>query len=75
MKMTLSEPLLYLPNPIKASLDLTSIGITVGAFMSWLPHITALFTLIWTILRILETEPVRRWTKKWKRNHKKRRNG
>ena len=38
----------------KTTLDLASAGIAVGTIVSYLPSIAALFTIIWTALRIYE---------------------
>lgn len=42
----------------KAAGDLVSAGIAVGALFQWLPAIAALFTIIWTGLRIYESDTV-----------------
>jgi hypothetical protein len=38
----------------------------MGTLMSWLPSIAALFTIIWTAIRIYETKTVQGWLKKGK---------
>jgi hypothetical protein len=48
-----------LPDLAKASGDVMSFGIVAGTFAELLPHIAALLTIVWTIIRILETETVR----------------
>lgn len=35
--------------------DVLSVGTVVGAIVGWLPAIAALFTIIWTAIRIYET--------------------
>ena len=46
---------------IKVVGDGASIGVVVTTLMGYLPAIAALFTIIWTIIRIWETETVRRF--------------
>lgn len=44
----------------KTHLDIVAVGTTVGTLGDWLPPIAALFTIIWTALRIFETETVQK---------------
>tara|TARA_R110000824_G_scaffold169478_1_gene346593 strand:- start:321 stop:497 length:177 start_codon:yes stop_codon:yes gene_type:complete len=58
-----------LQNPIKDPetihlLDITSIGVLLGSLTSLLPAIAAIFTIVWTALRIYETKTVQAWLKK-----------
>jgi hypothetical protein len=46
----------------KQMLDVLSVATVVGALMDMLPSIAALFTIVWTGLRIWETDTVRGWT-------------
>ena len=46
----------------KQILDVLSVATVVGALMDMLPSIAALFTILWTGLRIWETDTVRVWT-------------
>jgi hypothetical protein len=48
----------------KHLLDATSIFTAVGTLFSWLPHLAALFTIIWTGIRIYETKSVQSWLRK-----------
>lgn len=47
-----------LPNIDKNFLDITSVGITIGTLLSVLPHIAAVLTILWTAIRIYETETI-----------------
>jgi len=47
-----------LPGAAKLSFDVVSAGIAVGTLAQLLPHIAALLTIVWTLIRILETETV-----------------
>lgn len=49
--MTLSEH-------AKTTVDYIAAGVTVGTILSWLPHIAAALTIVWTIIRIYETQTV-----------------
>lgn len=48
---------------IKSALDWASIGTAVLTFTQYMPAIAALFTIIWTLIRIFETATVRGWIK------------
>lgn len=40
--------------------DAASAGIVVGSLAGWLPAIAALLTIVWTLIRILETNTVQK---------------
>ena len=42
----------------KHILDFASIFTAVGTVLQWLPYLAALFTIVWTGIRIYETETV-----------------
>lgn len=44
----------------KATVDLASGGITLGAFFDAIPEITALIALVWWLLRIYESPTVQK---------------
>ena len=44
----------------KVVLDGLSISTVVGALLGWLPAIAALFTIIWTAIRIWETKTIQK---------------
>jgi len=46
----------------KQLLDVLSVATVIGAIVDILPSIAALFTIVWTGLRIWETDTVRGWT-------------
>lgn len=48
----------------KNLLDISSVTIVLGTLVSWLPAVAALASLVWSIIRIYETETVQRWIKK-----------
>ena len=46
----------------KMIFDGLSMVVVVGTLATWLPPIAALLSIIWTIIRIFETDTVRGWT-------------
>ncbi len=40
--------------------DVAAGGVTVSAFMAWIPEATALLSLVWVCIRIYETSTVRK---------------
>jgi len=48
----------------KDILDSAAIFATVGSVTDILPPVAALFTIVWTALRIYEMETVQRWFEK-----------
>lgn len=50
----------HLTDATKHIIDGASIATAVGTIMQVLPAIAALFTIIWTIIRIYETRTVQR---------------
>lgn len=48
----------------KDILDSAAIFATVGSMTDILPPVAALFTIVWTALRIYEMDTVQRWIKK-----------
>jgi hypothetical protein len=51
---------------IKHVADAVSVVTVLGTLMQWLPSVAALFTIIWTTIRIYETKTVQRWLNKFK---------
>jgi TctA family transporter len=53
----------------KHVLDAGAIGTTLGALLGWLPHIAAALSIVWTLIRIIETDTAKRliqWVKERK---------
>ena len=44
--------------------DAVSIVTVLGTLMQWLPSVAAVFTIIWTMIRIYETKTVQKWLHK-----------
>jgi uncharacterized protein (DUF2062 family) len=45
----------------KHNLDFAAVGVIVGTFFSWLPHLAALAAFVWWCIRIYETRAVQHW--------------
>jgi hypothetical protein len=45
----------------KHTADAISVGIALTTLAAWLPPLAALFTIIWTAIRIYETKTVQGW--------------
>lgn len=43
-----------------------SISVLLGTIAQYLPAVAALFTIIWTLIRVYETATVQRWIRRWK---------
>lgn len=52
--------------PTKTIVDGLSIGTALGSLAGMLPAIAALFTIVWTGIRIYETKTVSGWVKRMK---------
>jgi chromate transport protein ChrA len=52
--------------PIKIAGDILSVTTVVGTLAGILPSIAAVFTIVWTSIRIYETETVQSLLRKWK---------
>ena len=48
----------------KQFVDALSIATVVGTLVDMLPSVAAVFTIVWTVIRIWETDTVQRWVKK-----------
>ena len=51
--------------PVKAIADGLSLAVVGSTLASYLPPLAALFSITWTIIRLLETSTVKRWLKRW----------
>jgi hypothetical protein len=49
---------------IKYVVDATAMAVVGAAWVNWLPDLAALFTMIWVLIRIWETDTIRKWTKR-----------
>ena len=56
----MASPVHSVMEGMKPAGDILSIGVVLATLASWLPAIAALFTIIWTVIRIYETRTVQR---------------
>lgn len=54
----MKDPFANLDDSLKHALDGVSVIATVGSLVEMLPSIAALFTIVWTGIRIYETDTV-----------------
>ena len=52
--------MLNMDDSTKHLLDFASIFTAVGTLLSWLPHLAAIFTIVWTSIRIYETKTIQK---------------
>lgn len=45
----------------KAVVDVVAVTTTVSTLMGWLPAVAAALSIVWTVIRILETDTVKGW--------------
>ena len=55
---------------VKSGMDALSVFTMLGALVQVLPSIAALFTIVWTGIRIYETDTVKNFVAKWKNRAK-----
>lgn len=41
--------------------DFLSVGVVAATIAAWLPAIAALFSIVWSAIRIYETKTVQKW--------------
>ena len=51
---------------IKPLVDAVAVTTTASALVGWLPPLVAILTLVWTVIRIYETETVQKFVQKRK---------
>ena len=56
------------PETIKHVTDGLSIVTVIGTLADVLPALAALFSIVWSIIRIMETDTVQGWLKKAKKD-------
>lgn len=50
-----------------AGLDIASVSVLLATIAGWLPSIATLLTILWTLIRLTETETVRQWFRRYSR--------
>jgi|TARA_R110000803_G_scaffold123590_1_gene191513 hypothetical protein len=51
----------------KHAVDLLSVVTVLGTLVDFLPAVAAAFTIVWTLIRIWETDTVKNFVEKWKK--------
>ena len=67
----LTKVMNHMDEPTKHAIDAASIFTAVGSVLQWLPEVAAIFTIVWTGIRIYETKTVQTWVKRKKENASK----
>jgi hypothetical protein len=49
---------------MKTGLDLAAVAGGIGSWFALIPDVAAILSIIWLVLRIWETETVKRWTRR-----------
>jgi hypothetical protein len=55
----MTDPFHDMPEGVRLAIDLLSVATLLGSLVSLLPAIAATLTIIWTAIRIYETDTVR----------------
>ena len=53
-----------IPEQTKLVVDAVSVSTIIATLLSWLPHVAALVSIIWGIIRIWETDTVQKLRRK-----------
>jgi FtsH-binding integral membrane protein len=59
--MLMKDPFMHMDEASKHIIDFASIVTVLGTLADMLPAIAAIFTIVWTAIRIYETKTVQRW--------------
>lgn len=57
----------HIPEGVRVAVDVLSIATLLGALVNLLPAVASILTIIWTVIRIYETETVQRLLGKGKK--------
>ena len=60
----MKDPLAYFDETFKHIMDVLSVVTVLGTLANMLPSIAAIFTIIWTGIRIWETDTIKRITRR-----------
>ena len=58
----MKDPVIHMDEAAKHIVDVLSIATVIGTLADMLPSIAAAFTIVWTGIRIWETDTVKKWT-------------
>jgi hypothetical protein len=57
----MKDPFINMDEATKHLIDFASIATVLGTLADMLPAIAAIFTIVWTAIRIYETKTVQKW--------------
>lgn len=57
----MKDPFSHIDEGVKHVVDALSLVTVLGTLIDMLPSIAALFTIVWTVIRIYETDTVQGW--------------
>ena len=60
----MKDPFEYLDEASKHIIDMLSLVTVIGTLVDMLPSVAAVFTIVWTAIRIYETKTVQGWLRK-----------
>jgi len=60
----MKDPFEYLDEASKHIIDMLSLVTVIGTLIDMLPSVAAVFTIVWTAIRIYETKTVQGWLRK-----------
>jgi hypothetical protein len=61
MELQMKDPFNHMDEAMKYAIDALSIATVLGTLVDMLPSIAAVFTIVWTAIRIYETKTVQGW--------------
>jgi hypothetical protein len=61
VEVLMKDPFINMDEATKHLIDFASIATVLGTLADMLPAIAAIFTIVWTAIRIYETKTVQRW--------------
>ena len=59
--MLMKDPFINMDEASKHVIDFASIATVLGTLVEFLPAVAAIFTIVWTAIRIYETKTVQGW--------------
>jgi hypothetical protein len=68
--MLMKQPFINMDEASKYIVDALSFVTVLGTLAEMLPSIAALFTIVWTAIRIYETRTIQKWIGKKDAEHK-----
>lgn len=60
----MKDPFNHMDEAVKHVVDALSLVTVIGTLVDMLPSIAAVFTIVWTAIRIYETKTVQNWFRK-----------